>query len=363
MRLEGEGKLLRIFIGESDKWHGKPLYQAIVEHLRSERIAGATVVRAIEGYGARSHVHTSRILRLSEDLPLIIEVVDTEENIRRVLPVLDEMVPDGLVTLEKVEMITYRAGTPPEQCERSSGYRTEERSGGGFSLVRGRTARPVAVVTVALRLVMPARVKVRRGSTLVTEPTPLSDSGPSTSWKRTSSRGHPSGLRRRVAQRVAQRVAELEDAIAERHERLAQLARDSATEAPTLADVAPLLHRLPILATSLDTAPQGELRAFFDALQLDVVYQPADSALDVAVTLYDRGSDTGDLAPKVRAEDVLAPPAGSQADGKPRPHRITLLGCGPGSSPDPAEASAGSVRSGMAIVIGHARRNRAQDSG
>ena len=114
MRLEGQGKLLRIFIGESDNWHGKPLYQAIVEHLRLEGIAGATVVRAIEGFGARSHVHTSRILRLSEDLPLIIEVVDTDENIHRVLPMLDEMVPDGLVTLEKIEVITYRAGTPPD---------------------------------------------------------------------------------------------------------------------------------------------------------------------------------------------------------------------------------------------------------
>lgn len=113
MRLEGEGKLLRIFIGESDRWHGKPLYQAIVEHLRSEGIAGATVLRAVEGFGARSHLHTSRILRLSEDLPLVIEVVDTDENIQRVLPLLDEMVTDGLVTLERVHVVTYRAGTDP----------------------------------------------------------------------------------------------------------------------------------------------------------------------------------------------------------------------------------------------------------
>ena len=111
MRLQGEGKLLRIFIGESDKWHGKPLYQAIVERLRSDGIAGATVIRAIEGFGAKSHLHTSRLLRLSEDLPLVIEVVDTEEHLQRVLPVLDEMVGDGLVTLERVEVITYRAGT------------------------------------------------------------------------------------------------------------------------------------------------------------------------------------------------------------------------------------------------------------
>lgn len=110
MRLEGTGTLLRVFVGESDTWHGAPLYQAIVRRLREEGIAGATVIRAIEGFGAKSHLHTTRILRLSEDLPLVIEVVDTEENIRRVLPLLDDMVDDGLVTLEHVEIITYRAG-------------------------------------------------------------------------------------------------------------------------------------------------------------------------------------------------------------------------------------------------------------
>ena len=110
MRLEGPGTLLRVFIGESDTWHGKPLYQAIVRRLREEGIAGATVIRAIEGFGAKSHLHTARILRLSEDLPLVVEVVDTDEHIRRVLPLLDEMVADGLVTLEHVEVITYRAG-------------------------------------------------------------------------------------------------------------------------------------------------------------------------------------------------------------------------------------------------------------
>jgi hypothetical protein len=110
VRLQGAGTLLRIFVGESDTWHGKPLYQAIVRRLRAEGIAGATVIRAIEGYGAKSHLHTARILRLSEDLPLVVEVVDTDEHIRRVLPLLDEMVVDGLVTLEHVEVITYRAG-------------------------------------------------------------------------------------------------------------------------------------------------------------------------------------------------------------------------------------------------------------
>ena len=114
-RLEGEGKLVRIFIGESDTWHGKPLYQAIVQRLRAEGIAGATVIRAIEGFGAKSHLHTSRILRLSEDLPLVIEVVDRAENIERILPILDDMVEDGLVTSEKVHVVTYRAGREPEQ--------------------------------------------------------------------------------------------------------------------------------------------------------------------------------------------------------------------------------------------------------
>jgi PII-like signaling protein len=108
MRMEGEGKLLRIFIGESDRWHGKPLYEAIVELARSEGLAGATVLRGIEGFGAKSHLHTSRILRLSEDLPIVIEMVDTAENIDRVLPMLDPMVGDGMLTVEKVHSIAYR---------------------------------------------------------------------------------------------------------------------------------------------------------------------------------------------------------------------------------------------------------------
>jgi hypothetical protein len=109
-RLEGEGKLVRIFIGESDTWHGKPLYQAIVRRAREEGIAGATVVRGIEGFGASSHLHTSRILRLSEDLPLVIEIVDSDERIEALLPILDEMVGDGMVTIEKVQIVAYRAG-------------------------------------------------------------------------------------------------------------------------------------------------------------------------------------------------------------------------------------------------------------
>jgi PII-like signaling protein len=108
VKLAGEGKLLRIFIGESDIWHGKPLYQAIVERLREEGLAGATVLRGIEGFGASSRLHTARILRLSEDLPLVIEVVDVQDKIARALPILDEMVTEGLVTLERVEVIAYR---------------------------------------------------------------------------------------------------------------------------------------------------------------------------------------------------------------------------------------------------------------
>ncbi|HEY3922699.1 MAG TPA: DUF190 domain-containing protein [Gaiellaceae bacterium] len=108
-RLEGEGKLVRIFIGESDTWHGKPLYSAIVQRVREEGLAGATVVRGIEGFGADSHLHTSRILRLSEDLPIVVEIIDTEEHINRVLPLLDEMVTEGMVTVESVHIVSYRA--------------------------------------------------------------------------------------------------------------------------------------------------------------------------------------------------------------------------------------------------------------
>ena len=114
MKIEGEGKLLRIFVGESDRWHGKPLYQAIVERVRKEGLAGATVLRGIEGFGADSRLHTARILRLSEDLPVVIEIVDSVEQIERILPVLDEMVGEGMVTVERVEVIAYRGGGPAE---------------------------------------------------------------------------------------------------------------------------------------------------------------------------------------------------------------------------------------------------------
>lgn len=114
MRLDGEGALLRIFIGELDKWHHTPLYEAIVLRARELGLAGATVLRGPMGYGAHSRLHTAKILRLSEDLPVVIEIVDKEEKIQAFLPELDKMIPDGLVTLEKVRVMMYRAGEPKQ---------------------------------------------------------------------------------------------------------------------------------------------------------------------------------------------------------------------------------------------------------
>lgn len=108
-RFEGERTLMRIHIGESDKWHGKPLYEAIVEILRKEGFSGATVLRGVAGYGGSSIYHTDKILRLSQDLPIIVEVVESTERIEKILPRLDEMVEGGLITLEKVRVILYRA--------------------------------------------------------------------------------------------------------------------------------------------------------------------------------------------------------------------------------------------------------------
>lgn len=102
-------RLLRIFIGESDTHDGRPLYQAIVETLRRGGLAGATVLRGIEGFGKSSRLHTAHILRLSGDLPIVIECVDTDAKIEAVLPALDDMIGDGLVTLERVEVRVYRA--------------------------------------------------------------------------------------------------------------------------------------------------------------------------------------------------------------------------------------------------------------
>jgi hypothetical protein len=110
MKLEGEGKLLRIFIGEGDRWRGQPLFEAIVRKVRESGGAGATVLRGIEGFGAHSRIHTARILRLSEDLPIVVEIVDTAEKIDALLPALDEMIEDGLVTIETVQILRYRPG-------------------------------------------------------------------------------------------------------------------------------------------------------------------------------------------------------------------------------------------------------------
>jgi uncharacterized protein len=109
MHLPHEAMLLRVFIGESDRWHHKPLYEAIVLKARELHLAGATVLRGPMGFGKSSRLHTAKILRLSMDLPLVIEIVDSEEKILGFLPVLDEMMKGGLVTLEKVRVIDYRA--------------------------------------------------------------------------------------------------------------------------------------------------------------------------------------------------------------------------------------------------------------
>ncbi len=109
-KFEGERTLMRIHIGESDKWHGRPLHEAIVEMLRKDGFSGATVLRGVAGYGSSSVYHTDKILRLSQDLPLIVEVVEYAERIEKILPRLDEMVGGGLITLEKVRVILYRPG-------------------------------------------------------------------------------------------------------------------------------------------------------------------------------------------------------------------------------------------------------------
>src|SRR5438270_6661525 len=107
MNLPNEALLLRIFIGESDRWHHKPLYEAIVLKAREMHLAGATVLRGPMGFGHSSRLHTAKVLRLSFDLPIVVEIVDTEEKINSFLPVLDAMMKSGLVTLEKVQVLQY----------------------------------------------------------------------------------------------------------------------------------------------------------------------------------------------------------------------------------------------------------------
>ncbi len=114
MTINGPARLVRVYIGESDRWHGQPLYAAIVRRAREAGLAGATTLRGIEGYGAHSRLHTTRILRLSEDLPMVVELVDRADRIEAFLPVLGEMVSEGLVVLLDVEVVKYVGGQVPE---------------------------------------------------------------------------------------------------------------------------------------------------------------------------------------------------------------------------------------------------------
>ena len=109
-----DGKLLRIFIGEQDKWQGQPLYEAIIHLARRQGLAGATCLKGFLGFGAKSHLHTVKLLRLSEDLPVVIEIVDSEEKVQQFLIQIDPMIKDGLITLEKAEVLVYRAQKNPD---------------------------------------------------------------------------------------------------------------------------------------------------------------------------------------------------------------------------------------------------------
>jgi PII-like signaling protein len=111
--LNGEQTLIRVFIGESDLWHRQPLHVALLERLRKEGFAGATVLRGVAGFGARSVLHTTHLLRLSQDLPMVVEIVESEDRIARLTAILEEMIADGLVTMEKVQVLRYSAGTNP----------------------------------------------------------------------------------------------------------------------------------------------------------------------------------------------------------------------------------------------------------
>jgi PII-like signaling protein len=115
MKIEGPAKQVRIYIGDSDLWHGKPLYAAIVQRAHDLGLAGATVLHGLEGFGATTRIHTARILRLTQDLPIVIDIIDKEERITAFLPVLGEMVTEGLVTLQDIEVVRYVGNpTPPK---------------------------------------------------------------------------------------------------------------------------------------------------------------------------------------------------------------------------------------------------------
>ena len=117
MKLPEEGHLLRIFIGESDRHDGKPLYAWLVLQAREKGLAGATVLRGIEGFGAHSRLHTAKILRLSEDLPVVVEIVDTRERIEAFMPLVDDAIGEGLATLEPVQIRFYRSGAKASKGE------------------------------------------------------------------------------------------------------------------------------------------------------------------------------------------------------------------------------------------------------
>ena len=109
MKIPSNGKLLRVFIGEADKWKGRPLYEEIVFMAKKEKLAGATAIKGFMGFGCKSHLHTTKLLRLSQDLPIIIEIVDSEEKVNAFIPKLDSMIKEGLITLENANVIVYRA--------------------------------------------------------------------------------------------------------------------------------------------------------------------------------------------------------------------------------------------------------------
>ncbi len=115
MQIPEQSCLLRVFVGETDKWHGTPLYEAILLKAREKHLAGTTVLRGCMGFGASTRVHTAKILSLSQDLPMVVEIVDSRERIESLLPEIKEMMNGGLVTLEQVQVVHYRAGAPEEE--------------------------------------------------------------------------------------------------------------------------------------------------------------------------------------------------------------------------------------------------------
>ncbi len=134
MTLEGPAQRLTIFVGEDDQWHHRPLYTEIVHRAHTAGLAGASVLRGIEGYGASNHIHTTRILSLSDDLPMAIVIVDTEGKIRSFLPQPDELITEGLVILDDVEVVTYVGAGPGRERSRVGGLRRRRCGGRGAAL-------------------------------------------------------------------------------------------------------------------------------------------------------------------------------------------------------------------------------------